>query len=127
MGKLGRPLLLTDAKEVKAKMDAYFGETPKEDWTITGLALSLNTSRRTLLNYDKREGSEDLSDLIDWARDKVENSYELDLKRHGRTGTIFALKNFDWKDKTEVENKNFNLNKEIKDMSDDELYLLLNG
>lgn len=127
MGKLGRPLLLTDAKEVKAKMDAYFEETPKEDWTITGLALSLNTSRRTLLNYDKREGSEDLSDLIDWARDKVENSYELDLKRHGRTGTIFALKNFDWKDKTEVENRNFNLNKEIKDMSDDELYLLLNG
>jgi len=30
-------------------------------------------------------------------------SYELDLKKHGRTGTIFALKNLDWKDKSEVD------------------------
>ena len=33
----------------------------------------------------------------------IENSYELDLKKHGRTGTIFALKNFDWKDKQETD------------------------
>lgn len=33
----------------------------------------------------------------------VEHSYEVDLKESGRTGTIFALKNFDWKDKTEVD------------------------
>ena len=34
----------------------------------------------------------------------VESSYEIDLKKHGRSGTIFALKNFDWKDKSEVDN-----------------------
>jgi hypothetical protein len=34
---------------------------------------------------------------------RVENGYEIDLKKSGRTGTIFALKNFDWKDKTETE------------------------
>lgn len=34
---------------------------------------------------------------------RVEASYEKDLKKTGRPGTIFALKNFGWKDKQEVE------------------------
>jgi hypothetical protein len=38
------------------------------------------------------------------AKDMVEYSYEIDLKKKGNTGTIFALKNFDWKDKQEIEN-----------------------
>jgi len=130
MARVGRPLLFQDIGALSDKIDAYFAETKQEDWTITGLALSLDTSRATLINYEAKEDEEDgkeIAKLITNAKLKVEHSYELDLKRHGRTGTIFALKNFDWKDKTEVENKNFNLNKDIKDMSDDELYLLLNS
>lgn len=53
----------------------------------------------------------------------VEHSYEIDLKKKGNTGTIFALKNFDWKDKTEVDNNikgDIKLNS-VKQMSDDEL------
>ena len=34
----------------------------------------------------------------------VENSYEMSLRENGRTGDIFALKNFGWRDKMEVEN-----------------------
>ena len=37
------------------------------------------------------------------ARLIVENSYEMELRKEGRTGTIFALKNFGWKDKIEYE------------------------
>jgi len=42
-------------------------------------------------------------DTIKKGLERVESSYELDLKKHGRSGTIFALKNFDWKDKNETD------------------------
>lgn len=86
--------------EVQPLIDKYFQETPKEEWTITGLALALDTSRNTLCEY---EWNDEFSNAIKKAKQMVEHSYEIDLKKSGRTGTIFALKNFDWKDKTETE------------------------
>ena len=41
--------------------------------------------------------------IINMARLRVENHYELDLRHKGSTGSIFALKNFGWKGKTEQE------------------------
>jgi hypothetical protein len=98
MAEVGRPLKFKSVKELQKKIDSYFALTPKDEWTITGLALALDTYRQTLINY---EGKEDFVDTIKKAKQKVENGYEIDLKKYGRTGTIFALKNFDWKDKTE--------------------------
>lgn len=99
----GRPLKFKTNAELEAAVDAYFEETAREEWTITGLALALDTCRQTLLNYQEKP---EFMDTIRKAKLKVENSYELDLKRNGRSGTIFALKNFDWKDKTETEHSN---------------------
>lgn len=96
----GRPLKYTNIQEIQPLIDKYFEETPKSEWTVTGLALALDTSRKTLCEY---EGRDEFSNAIKKAKDMVENSYEIDLKKHGRTGTIFALKNFDWTDKTETE------------------------
>ncbi len=98
----GRPLKWKTVEEIKPLIDKYFNEVKKEEWTITGLALALDTSRQTLLDY---EGKDEFSDTIKKAKEMVENSYEIDLKKSGRTGTIFALKNFNWKDKTEVDQK----------------------
>lgn len=100
MAEVGRPLKFKTVKELQSKIDAYFNETPKDEWTWTGLALYLDTSRQTLLNYTERP---EYVDSIKKGLARVENGYEIDLKKHGRTGTIFALKNFDWKDKTENE------------------------
>ena len=104
-----RPLKWTSVEQIKPLIDKYFEETPKEDWTITGLWLALDTSRSTLIDYcnraDNWEVDQEFSNTIKKAKDKVEHSYEIDLKKKGNTGTIFALKNFDWKDKTENENK----------------------
>ena len=98
--KVGRPLKYTVKKLIEL-IDFYFNNTPKDEWTITGLALALDTSRKVLCEYeDKRK---EFSNTIKRAKLKVENSYELDLKKYGRSGTIFALKNFDWKDKTETD------------------------
>lgn len=97
---VGRPLKFQNAGELEAKISEYFLVTPKEEWTITGLALALDTSRKVLVEYEDRDK---FSNAIKKAKLKVENGYEVDLKKHGRSGTIFALKNFDWKDKTEQE------------------------
>lgn len=96
----GRPLKFKTPEELQLMIDEYFSSTPKEEWTITGLALALDTYRQTLLNYEEKD---EFLDTIKKAKQKVENSYELDLKKSGRTGTIFALKNFDWKDQTQTD------------------------
>lgn len=96
----GRPLKFESPEALEEAIDRYFAETPKEEWTITGLALALDTYRSVLVDYEERD---EYSNAIKKAKQKVENSYELDLKKHGRTGTIFALKNFNWKDKNETD------------------------
>lgn len=103
MRGVGRPLKFESVELLQNKIEEYFLTTPKEEWTITGLALALDTSRETLLDYEDKE---EFSDTVKKAKLMVENSYELDLKKSGRTGTIFALKNFNWKDKVEQELSN---------------------
>lgn len=100
VNKGGRPLKFETEEALKKQIDAYFTETPKDEWTITGLALALDTSRKVLCEYEDRN---EFSNAIKKAKLKVENGYEIDLKKSGRSGTIFALKNFDWKDKTETD------------------------
>ncbi|MCK9371036.1 DNA-packaging protein [Candidatus Dojkabacteria bacterium] len=98
MGQVGRPLKFKSVEELQAKIDAYFNDTPKDEWTITGLALALDTSRKVLVEYEDKD---EFSNAVKKAKLIVENGYEIDLKKAGRSGTIFALKNFDWRDKTE--------------------------
>lgn len=100
INKGGRPLKFKTLQELQEAIDAYFDRTPKDEWTITGLALELDTSRKVLCEYEDRD---EFSNAVKKAKLKVENGYEIDLKKHGRSGTIFALKNFDWKDKTETD------------------------
>lgn len=102
MGSVGRPLKFESVDKLTELIDKYFAETKREEWTITGLALALNTSRETLINYQDRE---EFFDTIKKAKDMVEHSYELDLKKKGHSGSIFALKNFDWSDKQQVDQK----------------------
>lgn len=96
----GRPLKFKKVEELENAIADYFNTVPKSEWTITGLALALDTTRQTLLDYQARD---EFSDTVKKAKLMVENSYEIDLKKHGRSGTIFALKNFDWKDKQETD------------------------
>lgn len=96
----GRPLIFENKEALDKAIDGYFDNTPKDEWTWTGLALYLNTSRQTLINYKERP---EFFDSIKKGLERVENGYEIDLKKSGRSGTIFALKNFDWKDKNETD------------------------
>lgn len=96
----GRPPKFKSVKELQKKIDAYFVRCEKEDepLMITGLALALDTTRDTLMDY---EGKDEFSDTIKKAKLKIEHAYELRNIKRGNAGDIFALKNFGWKDKTE--------------------------
>jgi hypothetical protein len=91
----GRPLKYANCVELQLWIDTYFSQTSEEDWTTSGLALFLDTTRETLMDYQHRD---EFSDAIKRAKLKVQTAYEKDLRHKGRAGDIFALKNFGWKD-----------------------------
>lgn len=96
----GRPLKFQSVEELADAMDKYFNSVPVEEWTITGLALALDTSRATLMDYEERE---EFFNTVKKGKDMVEHSYEIGLRKRGNAGDIFGLKNFGWKDKNENE------------------------
>lgn len=122
----GRPLKFKTAKAMQRAIDSYFelikGVSRMEDafdkegkpyqkivWevfpeppTITGLALHLGfESRQSILDYEKRG---DFSCTVKTARLRVEHAYEKHLASgDSPTGAIFALKNFGWSDRQELD------------------------
>jgi len=91
----GRPLKFETLKELTDIADEYFKVTPWEEWTITGLALELDTTRDVLIDYQEKD---EFSYAVKKYKMMVHNAYERDLRRKGRSGDIFALKNFGWRD-----------------------------
>lgn len=110
--KGGRPPKFESVEDLEAKIDAYFEDCEKNDkpLTITGLALALDTSRQTLLEYEgevegRGQNTKEFVDTIKKAKQMCENYAEAYLYS-GRNvaGAIFNLKNnYGWKDKREVE------------------------
>jgi hypothetical protein len=98
MANIGRPLLFETPQDLQNAVDEYFENTQFDEYTVTGLALALGTSRETLDNYQSRQ---EYRDIIKRAKLMVEHSYEMSLRKKGKTTDIFALKNFGWKDQQE--------------------------
>jgi hypothetical protein len=98
----GKPPFYTDPLEMQMACDNYFAkcEEDKEPLTITGLALALGFStRKSLLDYSEKI---EFVNIIKKAHLKVECGYEKRLSAGQPTGAIFALKNMNWHDKTEL-------------------------
>lgn len=121
----GRPLKFTTPRDLQEAIDTYFNSclTPalNEDgscqtdkngnviyeqikpYTITGLAVALDTNRQTLLTYAERA---DFSDIIARAKEKCENYAEMSLfDRNKARGAEFVLNTSykGWVPKREVE------------------------
>ena len=94
----GKPLKFPTPATLAKEMNKYFKDTPKEEWTVTGLCLAMGTTRETLDDYQVRDT---YKGIVKQAKLMVENSYELSLRKNGRAGDKFALKNFGWSDKQE--------------------------
>lgn len=96
----GRPRIYESADALEEAIMVYLNEN-KTKLTITGLALHLGfESRQSLYDYEK-DG--EFSYTIKKARLTIETFYEENLLTKNATGAIFALKNFGWKDKQELE------------------------
>ena len=99
--KVGRPLKIETPEQMEKILNEYFETTEESKLTITGLCLALGLDKSTFYDYEKREN---YKEIVRQARLIVENSYEISLRENGRTGDIFALKNFGWTDRQEIEN-----------------------
>jgi len=99
---VGKPLKFGDCWQLDHDCFAYFEECDEngEPYTITGLALALETTRKTLIEYANRP---EYVNTIKYYKTKVENYAEKNLFGRNPTGPIFALKNFGWQDKTQQE------------------------
>ena len=121
----GRPPKWKTPEELQKQIDKYFEDCQanNEPLTITGLALALDTYRDVLMDYQNKD---EFSNTIKKAKLKIENAYEKRLIQNGRSGDIFALKNFGWTDKQEIEN-NVSINsyeqlsvEELKKLADED-------
>ena len=98
----GRPPKWETPEQLQKEIDKYFldCEANDEPLTITGLAIALDTYRDVLMDYQEKD---EFSNTIKKAKQRIENAYEKRLIKYGRSGDIFALKNFNWTDRQEVE------------------------
>lgn len=129
---IGRPLKFKTIQELEEKIEKYFSDCNGREkdvilkngqiakiceprpYTITGLALALDTSRETLLDYEEtyanrgeteeeKEYWQSFSDAIKKAKLRCQNYAEEQLfSGKQATGSIFNLKNnYKWKDETQ--------------------------
>lgn len=96
----GRPPFYSSVEDMQIAIDKYFATTQPGFMTVTGLALALGfTSRAALLNYEDKPA---FVNAVKSAKLRIENDYELSLREKGRSGDIFGLKNFGWRDQQDV-------------------------
>ncbi|MED4229483.1 terminase small subunit [Neobacillus cucumis] len=105
--KGGRPLKFQSVEEMQEAILNYFAECDKNDipYTVTGLALALDTSRKVLIEY---QGKDEFSNTIKRAKLMCENYAErhLFVGKSGVTGAIFSLKNnYGWVDQQVIKNE----------------------
>lgn len=100
----GRPPKYTDGDVFQAKVDQYFKDCEENKTLpgIHGLAVALDMTRETILQYEKLD---EFSDTIKKAKEKLRLAWESRLAIPGSTGAIFWLKNnAGWKDQQDVAN-----------------------
>lgn len=109
----GRPPLYKSTKELQDKIDEYFNT---EAWVNIGVGKKLKRYQPTIMglviflgfcdraSFYKLEENPRFLHTIKKARSKIEQFYERLLQGANSTGAIFALKNFGWKDRFDIEN-----------------------
>jgi len=105
---IGRPRKFTDATDLYNTGLRYIQDTLNkgEHLTFTGLCIALDTTRETFGDYEsgKYDTSEQpFSDSIKRLKQYCENYAEQRIFSHNPAGAIFALKNYGWKDRQELD------------------------
>lgn len=87
---------------LQKRIDQYFERNKKGTLSMTGLALHLGITRKTLIEYAKTDA---IGQVLEMAKLRCENKLEERMIQGvPPTGMIFILKNnYGWKDKVEVD------------------------
>lgn len=127
---VGKPPVFSSPEEMQTKIEDYIHNCPDTITIITkdgdkielprptssGLAYHIGfASRQSLYDYSKKD---EYSYTIKRAMLFIEKEYEMKLGTGNAAGIIFALKNFGWKDQTEIVQKT---ETDLSDLTDDEL------
>lgn len=122
---IGRPRIITTPEEFDERVDAYIAECKEKEEPVllTGMILALGmNSKNTFYEY---ENYPEFSDSVKKARLLVEMEYEKRLcTLPSATGSIFALKNFGWRDKVENEvsgKLDVSVERPLSELFDDEI------
>lgn len=110
-----------DIREIGA---TYFAECEEKDKppTMAGLALRLGfVDRQSIYDYEKRPL---FSCVIKELRTRVEEYHESRLAGQTCTGSIFWLKNHQWRDERQTDNRH---TIDLSGMSDEELRRIIAG
>lgn len=92
---------------LQSSIDRFFAGCDEQGkpYTITGLALALDTTRETLMDVENSNGpyNKDYSDAIKKAKQRCQNYAEEQMfTSRNPAGAIFALKNYGWRDTQDV-------------------------
>ena len=104
MANVGRPLKFQSVEQMQKLIDAYFEECDStgQIYTVTGLAMALDTDRITLVRYTERD---EYSNTIKKAKQKVENqmvSRALSGQYNSAVSIFLMKNNFGYQDKVDV-------------------------
>lgn len=106
----GRPPKFRDVAELQDAIDRYFTEREQQGkpLTVTGLALALDTTRDVIIDVESGNGpyadNPEFSHAIKKAKLRCQAFAEDQMYcAKNPAGPIFALKNFGWRDKQEVD------------------------
>lgn len=100
---MARPRIISSPEEMDQRVDEFIALCVDKDLpvTLTGMILHLGlVSRQSLDQYGERP---EFYDSVKRAKLIVECGYEQRLSGNCAAGPIFALKNFGWKDRQEVD------------------------
>ena len=100
---MARPRRIKSVEEFNELVDVFLSKCEASDCpvTLTGLICALGlSSRQSLAHYEHRK---EFSDSVKRAKLHVEMEYEKRLHGNNPTGAIFALKNFGWSDRQQIE------------------------
>jgi hypothetical protein len=112
----GRPPIFNNPIELENKINDYFSDCPDKKeviagngtvklsvFTISGLAYYLGfESRQSFYDYEDKV---EFTYIIKRARLRIEVNYEQNLQFNNAAGSIFALKNMEWSDKHEIDQR----------------------
>lgn len=98
---MSRPRIIECPERMDDLVSEYVDQQKekKKPLTLTGMIYHLGlSSRQSLDEYAERD---EFSDSVKRAKLLIESQYEENLHSNAAAGSIFALKNFGWKDKIE--------------------------